>query len=41
MTLNNKFDVYVRYFLSTGQYNIVSDNIVLDENEMPLLGAKS
>ena len=41
MTLNNKFDVYVRYFLSTGQYNIVSDNIILDENEMPLLGAKS
>ena len=41
MTLNNKFDVYVRYFLSTGQYNIVSDNIILDENEMPLLGAKA
>ena len=40
MTLNNKFDVYVRYFLSTGQYNIVSDNIILDENEMPLLGAR-
>ena len=40
MTLNNKFDVYVRYFLSTGQYNIVSDNIILDENGMPLLGAR-
>lgn len=41
MTMNNKFDVYVRYFLSTGRYNIVSDNIILDENGMPLLGAKS
>ena len=40
MTLNNKFDVYVRYFLTTGRYNIVMDNIILDENEMPLLGAK-
>lgn len=41
MTMNNKFDVCVRYFLSTGRYNIVADNIILDENEMPLLGAKA
>ena len=40
MAMNNKFDVFVRYFLSTGRYNIVSDNIILDENDMPLLGAK-
>ncbi len=40
MTKNNKFDVCVRYFLSTGQYNIVSDNIILFDNGMPLLGAK-
>lgn len=41
MTMNNKFDVCVRYFLSTGRYNIVADNIIQDENEMPLLGAKA
>ena len=40
MTMNNKFDVCVRYFLSTGKYNIVSDNIILDENGMPMLGAR-
>ena len=41
MTMNNKFDVCVRYFLSTGRYNIVADNMILHENEMPLLGAKA
>ena len=40
MTMNNKFDVCVRYYLSTGKYNIVSDNIILDENGMPMLGAR-
>ena len=33
--------VCVRYFLSTGRYNIAADNIIMDEKEMPLLGAKA
>lgn len=41
LTETNRFDLCVRYFLNTGQYNIVEDNIILYENGLPLLGVRA
>ena len=41
LTETNKFDLCVRYFLNTRKYNIVENNIILDEYGLPLMGARA
>ena len=41
LTETNKFDLCVRYFLNARKYNVVEDNIILDEYGLPLMGARA
>jgi hypothetical protein len=37
---DDRFDSFIRYFLNHQKYNIVEDNIVLNENGLPMLGSR-
>ena len=37
---SSRFDLAVEYFITNRMYNIVSDNIILDENDLDLLGTQ-
>ena len=41
LTETNKFDLCVRYFLNARKYNVVEDNIILDEYGLPFMGARA
>ncbi|MBQ4362207.1 MAG: macro domain-containing protein [Lachnospiraceae bacterium] len=38
LSRSSKFDIVIRYFLEHKLYNIIEDNIILDENGLELLG---
>jgi len=40
LTKSSRFDLVVEYFILHGMYNVVDDNIVLDENNLELLGTQ-
>ena len=41
LTETNKLDLCIRYFLNARKYNVVEDNIILDEYGLPLMGARA